>query len=457
MVSDTMESTSGGQAGDQRISRWARERRTPGSTVLPILLVMAILALLPLATASVLFAIVAIALAALIILVATLGADRASTVLLTMAFGFAPLTNFAIGPKPIVLASFMLFAAFCLALPRMIHQRLHVPAPFLVGALLFTVMGLLATPRAINAIEHLGYVINGVIALALIPMALVWMSPSTRQMWALMFSFGLGTCISTLYGLPTYTYRNPGFTYHPVALAYTAMLALSFVPYLLTLKQVRSRWLLVPPVIVIALIAVWTSGSRTSFVVLIALSVLVPLLERSIRLGLAVVTTGVVLLPVVVTADTSSNSTSALARLFGDGGASNSDTVRLITLDDGLRQILDSPLLGNGFSTEHTYVIHNIYLQVLAATGIIGLIGLLLMFGALMVPLFRTSDPRRFLAYPAVAVVLAGPFQPNMTDHYLAMSLGLCLIAAVRVRPDATDAAAAPIERAPKFTSVRSA
>ncbi|MDN5746011.1 MAG: O-antigen ligase family protein, partial [Nocardioidaceae bacterium] len=293
-------------------------------------------------------------------------------------------------------------------------------------------MGLIATPLAIDPVTSLIYLLTAVVALVAIPAAVVWMAPSNRLIWAMALAFGLGTAASTLYGLPGYVYRNYGFTYHPVALAYTCMLTLALVPFLLTMK-VRYRWVVTPPIVVVALVGLWTSGSRTGLVVLILLVVMVPVMERSLRLGLAVAAAGVIALPTILTYDPTSGSTSALSRLFGSGGAQASDQTRISTIEDGLQQIQQNPLFGNGYSVEHTYVIHNLYLQVFAAEGVIGLVGICLMLAALVIPLRTATAPQRALCYPAAAAILAGPFQPNMADHYLGLTLGLSLFAAVGV------------------------
>ncbi|MDR7085724.1 O-antigen ligase [Aeromicrobium panaciterrae] len=417
--------------GSTRRSKRPRSRAPLAPVLVPILVVaFTCLFLLPAAISSPLIAVAVIAMLTLLGYVAAVGFDKASTTMLIMAFGFAPLTLFEIGPRPFVLASFLFAIAFFLALPRLLHEPLRLPGMFMLGAVLFTVMGLISAPLAIDSAVSLAYVFVAVTGLVVIPAAVAWMAPTNRQMWAMMFAFCIGTAISTIYGLPRNIYRNAGFTYHPVALAYTAMLALSFVPYLLTLK-VRGRWLFVPPLAAIAVVGVWTSGSRTGLVVLAALVVLIPLLERSLKLGIAVIAGILLIMPTILKATGDKSNTSALSRLFGGGGAQDSDTTRLSTLRDALDQVQQNPLFGNGYSTEHTYVIHNIYLQVLAAEGLIGLIGLILIFSAMVAPLRKVTAPRRALAYPALAAILAGPFQPNMGDHYLGLSLGLSMVVAV--------------------------
>lgn len=416
----------------RRVSR-SRWRAQWVSLAAPIAVVVIVYGLLPLILDSPLIGIGVIGLLSLVALVSAVGTEQASTVMLVLAFGFAPLTNFAFGPKPLVLASAFFVLAFGLALPRLIHRALRLPAAFLVGAALFVTMGVIAVPLAISPLESAIYIAIATVALVLMPAAVAWMDPSDRQMYAMALAFGIGTAASTLIGLPGYTYRNAGFTYHPVALAYTAMLTLSFVPFLLASKW-RGRWVVVPLIAFIALVGVWTSGSRTSLLVLVALTLLIPLLERSIKFGLVVAGGIVLILPSMSAFDLTGNSTSALSRLLGSGGAQGSDTVRRQTLMDGLEQVQASPILGNGYSTEHTYVIHNLYVQVLAAEGVIGLLGILLILGTLVLPLRSAPPPQRYLAYPALAVILAGPFQPNMGDHYLGLTLGLAMVASVGVK-----------------------
>lgn len=408
-----------------------RRNALSSSLLVPVGLAIAVYAALVPGISSLIIGAAMALVLGLVLLVLALGLERSSTVLLIVAFGAAPLTLYTAGAG-ITPATGILFLAFVLALPRMIRTPLRLPAMFLVGALLFGTMGLVATVVADSALESLSYALTAILALVCIPMAVLWMAPTQKQIYLMALAFLAGTAASTLYGLPGYTYRNAGFTYHPVALAYTTMLGLSLVPYLI-MSKVRGRWLLVPPLVVVALIGTWTSGSRTSLIVLAALVVVVPVAERSLRLGLAVAAGVVLVLPFVFSYDPSGNSTSALSRLFGEGGAQGSDGVRIQTLHDGLRQVQDSPIIGNGYSTIHTYLIHNLYLMVTAAEGIIGLVGLLLMFAALLIPLRTAAVPMRCLAYPALAVVIAGPFQPNMSDTYLGMTLGLSLIAAVSV------------------------
>lgn len=406
-------------------------RRSVAHAAVPVVMLVGGAVLLPAVITWPLYGLIAVAaMVGVLVLAATVGAERTSKVLLVAAFGFAPLGLLTLGSKFFLVADAAFFASLALAAPGLLRTRLRLPTVFVVGALFFIVMGFLASLLAADPLGSFRYLLLAIIALIAMPVLVAWMAPDDRWMFAMALAFGVGTAVSTLIGLPRNEYRNYGFTYHPVALGYTAMLTLSLVPFLLNSK-VRSRWILVPPVALVALVGVWTSGSRTGLIVLVALAVLVPVLERSLWFGLSVAAAATVLLPRFFTYDASADPTSALSRLQGSGGAQGSDSVRLDTLRIGLEQVRESPVLGNGYSIENTYVIHNLYLQVLAAEGLIGLIGILLILGLLVIPLLRGSSPRRYLAYPAVAVILAGPFQPNMTDHYLALVLGLSLIGAI--------------------------
>jgi len=407
--------------------------------LVPMILVVLVLGLLlPASMTSPYVALVVAGLLLVVILAGVVGAQNASTVMLVLAFGFAPTTSFAIGPPPFVFATAFLAIAFLLVLPRLIHEPLRLPLPFTLGAVLFIVMGLASLPLAIDSMISFTYLAIAVLGLVLIPVMVVWMKPTDRQIYAMLVAFGIGVAVSTLVGIPRHEFRNRGLTYHPVALAYTATLALSFVPFLLSSK-VRSRWLVALPLAGVALVAVWTSGSRTGLLVLAVLVLLVPLMARSIMLGAVVMSGAVVMVPRLIAYGRAADPSSALARLLGRGSAAGSDDARLFGLHEALNQIRRNPVLGNGYSTEHTYIVHNIYLQAFAAEGIIGLIGLLMMFAALILGLRSTNQRVRFLAYPALTAILSGPFQPNMGDHYLGLSLGLSLLAAMRALDERRD------------------
>lgn len=409
-----------------------RRRRISASVVVPVLLVLAAYAgLLRPALTNVLIAAAAAGLLILVLIVATLGTERTSNLLLVLSFLLAPLAGLSLGSQFISAATLVFLLAFALALPQLVHRPLRLPAMFLIGSALLFMMGLLAIPNSLSWVVSSSYFVTVIVALVIFPAFVVWMRPNQRMLFLMAVAFGVGTAISTLYGVPRGEYRNSGLTYHPVALAYTAMLTLSLVPFIIASKE-RYRWIVTPPLVLVALVGVWTSGSRTSIVVLAALVVLVPMFERSIRLGLAVVAGMLLVLPTIFALDPVNNSTSALSRLFGGGGARASDQTRIGTLKEGLEHIKEHPILGSGYSVE-THTIHNLYLQILEAEGILGLVGLLLLATALILPLRTATAPMRCLSYPALAFILAGPFQPNMSDHYLGLCLGMSLCAAVGV------------------------
>lgn len=415
-------------------SRPARVRRRglSANLLVPAALVLLVVAgLLRPALTNPLIAAAGAVMLVLILMIATLGLERLSNLMLVLAFLMAPLAGLNIVSEQVTVATMLFLLSMALALPQLIHRPLHLPAMFLLGAGMLAVMGILVIPFAASAVVSGSYLLTVIVALMIIPALVVWKRPDQRMLFWMAAAFGVGSSISTIYGIPQTVYRNAGITYHPVALAYTCMLSLSLVPFMLASKE-RYRWLVVPPIVAGTLVGVYTSGGRTSIVVLAALAVLIPVFERSVRLGLVVVAGALIALPTVLAILPSLGPTSALARLTGEGGASESDQTRIQTLKDGIERIKDHPFIGSGFSVE-THTIHNLYLQILEATGIFGLIGLVLLATALILPLRTATSPMRCLSYPALAFVLAGPFQPNMGDHYLGLTLGMSLLAAVGV------------------------
>ncbi len=407
-----------------------------GQRLMTTILVAFTVLVVPIASQSVILAAGVAFLGILMAVTAWFGFERTGMGLLVGAFALTPANLLNLGSKYLLVGDVFFLLAVAMLAPRILRTQLKLPTPFVAGSVLLCCLGLIASLLAPVSAPSFVYIAGAVIALSLMPAIVVWIGPTDRQMWSMALAFGIGTSLSCLYGLPTYTYRNAGFTYHPVALGYTSMLTLAYMPFLVASK-VRGRWVVLPIVAFMALVGVWTSGSRTGLVVLAALALLVPVLEKSIPLGLTVAGIGVVLLAKLAAYDPSKDPTSALSRLMGQGGSQGSDAVREDALRGSWEQIQSHPYFGTGYSIDHTYTIHNLYLQVLTAEGPLGLLGLLMILGVLVLPLVYGSGVRRLLAYPAVAVILAGPFQPNMADHYLALTLGLSLVAASSIqRPE---------------------
>ena len=72
---------------------------------------------------------------------------------------------------------------------------------------------------------------------------------------------------------------------------------------------------------------------------------------------------------------------------------------------------------------------HSIYLQILAAIGIVGAAFFAIALGALIRPLFLLPKPYDLLAAPALTYAMAGMVSPLLWDRYIWCVLAFALMA----------------------------
>src|SRR4051812_21054970 len=93
-------------------------RRAPG--MIPYFTVVALLLVLPLAMKSVVAGLAFVFLLLLVIMVASLGMEKSSTVLMILAFGLAPMDK--LGVAVLGISDVFFFMSVALALPRLLRQ-----------------------------------------------------------------------------------------------------------------------------------------------------------------------------------------------------------------------------------------------------------------------------------------------------------------------------------------------
>jgi hypothetical protein len=253
---------------------------------------------------------------------------------------------------------------------------------------------------------------------------------------ALLLAFAVGTGVSVLVGLPEAGgNRSVGLTQHPNVLGYTAVLALSVLPFLSrTLNQTHRSWICAS-VFGIAFLGIMTSGSRAALVVALVLIVFVPVAERSLFAALAVLGSGLVAILVFggQRIEAANADQDALSRLLGAGNVEGSDRARIAGVEQVWASALEHPFLGSGFTFTEDFVAHNVYVQVAAAVGFLGLAAFAVVCASMLTPLFAYDDVHSRLAYPAIVFVIAGPVSPNLTDRYIGILLGLSMVGVVAV------------------------
>jgi O-antigen ligase len=308
--------------------------------------------------------------------------------------------------------------------------RLWLPTKYVVGAFLLLVVGAISS---IVAAEHPDLSLNllGRLVAASMVMPVIFMlwAPSARLIDVLAAAYVVGQTVSVFYAVvdgPTDNGRYDGLTVHPNFFAMCAITAIALLLHLLHRVPRAWRWLVLVAAAVNAY-GVVLSGSRMGLGLLVVLAIAYPAIERSALSMYAVATLGVTSLLVANAILVHAGSGSALNRLQGDSTASTSDSIRSDQLHTAFAAIRHSPVIGNGF--ENALDAQNIYLQIAVSAGVLGLIGFLLMFAAIIEPLFQRGPMHR-LGYAGFTYAIGGLLTASLWDRMVWSGLSLSLLAA---------------------------
>jgi hypothetical protein len=395
--------------------------------------VLVLLLMLPLAMKSVILGLALVVLLLLVILVASLGLNKASTVCMVLAFGLAPMDK--LGVAVLGISDVFFFLAIGLALPRLLRHRITLPPAYSLAAIAFVTIVLLSCVSAGDGQVYY-YAARVIFTVVFLPIAVVWWAPNRVILVRMLVAFAVGTGISVLYGLPKIgAYRNYGLSQHPNVLGYTATLTMALVPFLFLSLTPKWRWWICGGALGSAGIGILTSGSRAALVVALFLIVLVPAVERSIPLALTVITSGAVVVAYVGerAAPAAGQGQDAVTRLLGGGDVSGSDQARKEGLSNTWHLALTHPWLGTGFELSE-FLGHNVYVQVAASLGFIGVSIFIWLLFSMVTPLLVTSNLNSRLVYPALVYIVAGPVSPQLTDRYIGILMGVALIGVNSVR-----------------------
>lgn len=214
---------------------------------------------------------------------------------------------------------------------------------------------------------------------SLIPIAL-WalVRPDRAFMRRILGAFVVGTFVSALIGLllPSAKAgnRSYGMTVHPGQFGSLSLLGISAALALLLSRPPFKAWgFIVIPILGLGIIA---SGSRAALGALVVLGLIIGPLTRN-RAVLGGVMAGTALVLILFTAGViKPEGQNALGRALGsDQSAENSSTIRGELGAAVWHRWTERPLTGNGFN--YMRPSHNVYLGILACTGILGVVGML--------------------------------------------------------------------------------
>jgi hypothetical protein len=193
------------------------------------------------------------------------------------------------------------------------------------------------------------------------------------------------------------------------------------------------------------------SGSRAAIVVIAVLVLMIPLVERSALTGFVMATLvalALVALPII--ADLAGRG-SAIDRLTGGGGSSQSNSARTLGLDEGLDRFFANPIQGDGLI--ELFDIHNNFLEVAVAIGIFGLAGYLMVLYAFARPIFGMGELRR-LCYPVWGYIGFGATVPSLYDRSIWTVVALSVVAMAEFERRRTEPQSLPAT-APGVTPLR--
>lgn len=404
-------------------------RRSAPALVPPLLVLVVLLMLLPMALGSIAGAVVALSAALLMIALVSFGIEDTAVGLLALGFVLAPMNDV----RPVAALTFVTMSDVFLVLsiglltPILLRGRFDRHVLFLIGAAGVLGFGLVTSLSSADAWSSLNGLLRLTVGALLLPVAFMMWRPRRPIIVLLASAYVLGNSISVLEGVTSGLVsdegRAIGLTRHPNMLGLCSMLALTLVPFLV--QELRGGRVAV--VLLGGLISgygVWISGSRSALVVSVAMIALYLALSRSIERGLILF--GASIVPAYLVGRSLSSGdvgNNILNRLLGGGSASASDLAREQLAQQAAERFFSSPILGTGFGD--ALEAHNIYLQVAAAGGVVGLVFYLLLLTSVVRQPLRLEARYRLLALPALAYVMVGFITPLLWDRYIWCLLAL--------------------------------
>jgi hypothetical protein len=270
-----------------------------------------------------------------------------------------------------------------LAVGGIVGTMTEVPGPFLYKALGQDVRDVSGLGQNIS--NELKFVLGSFVPIAAWALA----RPSRTLIRRVVGAFVAGAVLSALTGLtPTGKGGNRlvGLTVHPGQLGSLSVLAMgAAIGLLLSRRPIRAWAFLAFPLLAYAILG---SGSRAALGAMVVLGLIVgPLTRNRAVMGAIAVGLAVVVL-VFATGLVRPEGENALGRAFGGAkSAQGSDEIRGDLHREVFARWEQRPITGNGFN--YMRPSHNVYLGIIASTGLLGTIGFLVVLVSIVRRLWR--------------------------------------------------------------------
>jgi O-antigen ligase len=362
------------------------------------------------------------------------GINNTALMVLCLAFATAPAyKGLASSPGAVITPTdvFLVIGLVLLA-PTLLVSSFRVPTTYQIGLLVIVLPAIVSSALTTSFIRSFFDVLQLAFVIAILPLVFATFAGSEKIINLLAWSYVAGHCASALYGIahgPVYGNRYQGLTHHPNAFSEAGLMSFALLLYLYNRRPGRLYRVVALGAMFLSVASVLMSGSRAATVVVGVLILMIPVVERSAVstfLVSALVAVGVIAIPFLIESGTGG---SALERLTGTADAVFADNARNNELVAGWTRFLAHPVIGSGF--EGVELMHNVFLEVAVATGVIGLMGYLLVVYVFARPLFGTNELRR-LAYVAWAFIGLVPTVPGLEDRTLCVPFALAIVVAVR-------------------------
>jgi O-antigen ligase len=364
--------------------------------------------------------------------------------------------------RPVPLPGWMLLAGTGLLVSALLTIAFP-PALALKQASLMDLLHEAGVPYLLNHRSDLSALAKWEIAWIVLPVILTINGRTRERCRLLLDLFALAAAISAVVGLlevaglhflatrPIANGRSSGLTIHPNYLAFESALA---VPVTLLWTGRRGRWTIGGVLASAALLGgIYSSGSRAAAVGgVLAVAITVIFVPRLRRLaGIVIPLAGVAVVGLLAFTDAGTQILHKVRLDPGNPTTVASNTTRNEAAHTALVQFRTRPLEGVGFEVIEDA--HNIYLQLLAAGGLITFASFLVYCGGLGRAYVRArAGPLRDEATVIVASVLVwlvgGVFDNQLIDKFLYVMPGLLVAMAYLVERFPQETSAAPSAQA---------
>jgi len=327
------------------------------------------------------------------------------------------LTIAQLGWRPVLsltISDYLFFASFVIALISSVKSQFsyNLPKLFLIGIFIYS-LGVLLTFPFINNQET--EIWTAVILAKVIYLLLFWMWLGTqvlttpRHIQIALLLFSISCLISAIFGLTEslpYPWSRPiGTAEHPNQFGATCALGLAIGYFSLIGKKVYPIKKSVLSAIISALILVFcTSGLLASksigsiFAIVAAFIYWIYTEKYRIKSVSIFSLTMTILIIGLLYAATVYHQTeySLIERVMTQSNVNDPNTtlrIRIDTYVDAYNTILKNPIVGTGIGTPTItgYSVHNIFLKVLFESGLLSLIGIIIIIGSAFLLLYRTN------------------------------------------------------------------